>query len=188
MKNDRGPFVQTYTGRIYYPLDPSPLDVDICDIAHSLSNICRFNGHTSYFYSVAHHSTLVSMIAESEHGLDAARAGLFHDAHEAYCGDIVRPMKESLKRCGMFSKLKHIDEMNHAAVRTRFNVPSGWDAEIKNIEARLLATEARDVMGGQTIPWDTGFDPYELKIMELSINKVTLDFLATFERLFGQDV
>lgn len=79
-------------------IDPFNLkaeDVSIDDIATALSNICRFGGHVETFYSVAQHSVLVSQCLE--HWEPANRVlmlqGLFHDASEAYLGDIVSPCK-----------------------------------------------------------------------------------------------
>ena len=74
-------------------------DIDIQDIAHSLAHICRFNGHTPYFYSVAEHSVLV-MKAVEQSGIKLTAslqlAALLHDAHECYVGDIIRPMMKWL--------------------------------------------------------------------------------------------
>ena len=53
-------WIQTYSGKKFYPLDPRPEDIDIRDIAHALSLNCRFNGHCRCFYSVAEHSVGVS--------------------------------------------------------------------------------------------------------------------------------
>ena len=55
-----GDFIQTYSGIEFYPLDPRIEEVKLLDIAHALSNICRFTGHCNEFYSVAQHSVLVS--------------------------------------------------------------------------------------------------------------------------------
>src|SRR4030043_1424578 len=88
----RGTWSQTYTGKKFWSLDPKPEEVDIKDIAHSLAFQCRFNGHTIPFYSIAQHSVLVSKIVPPEQAL----AGLFHDAAEAYTGDIVAPLKKFL--------------------------------------------------------------------------------------------
>jgi len=82
-----GDWIQTYTGKRFWPLDPRPEDVDILDIAHSLSLLCRFTGHTSSFYSVSQHSILVAQEVPKRLRLWA----LFHDAAEAYIGDIARP-------------------------------------------------------------------------------------------------
>ena len=84
-------FITTYTGRRFYPLDPNPSDVCIEDIAHALAMICRFNGHTREFYSVADHSVHVSRLVPPGYAL----AGLLHDASEAYIADVSRPVKHT---------------------------------------------------------------------------------------------
>lgn len=86
------PWIQTYTGKKFYLLEPKPHMFDIRDIAHALSMICRFNGHIKSFYSVAEHSVYVSRIARQGMKLSA----LMHDAAEAYVGDMVSPLKHSL--------------------------------------------------------------------------------------------
>jgi uncharacterized protein len=70
------------------------------DIAHALSMTCRFNGHCKVFYSVAEHSVNVAKLVDAEF-TDEGRstvmlAALLHDAHEAYVGDVITPMKKSL--------------------------------------------------------------------------------------------
>jgi len=87
----KGLFMFTYTGRKVNPGTITKNDINIEDIARSLSNICRFNGHCKTFYSVAQHSVYVSRIAESLGG-DPIR-GLLHDATECYVGDMIRPVK-----------------------------------------------------------------------------------------------
>lgn len=79
----------TYTGRTINPMNPKPEDISIVDIAHSLSNQCRFTGHTSEFYSVAQHSVLVTNMVPDKDKL----WGLLHDASEAYLADLARPIK-----------------------------------------------------------------------------------------------
>lgn len=84
------PWILTYTGRKFWPLEPKAADVCIEDIAHALSNICRFNGMAKNFYSVAQHSWLVSYLVHE----DTALSGLVHDAAEAYIGAMVAPTKQ----------------------------------------------------------------------------------------------
>lgn len=74
---------------------PVAEDVNIEDIAYSLSNICRFNGHTSRFFSVAQHCLLVSHLLMQETA-ELMLLGLLHDAHEAYIGDITISAKQLL--------------------------------------------------------------------------------------------
>jgi hypothetical protein len=77
------PWIQTAQGCAYPLLGPSPSDIDWRAIAEALSKICRFNGHTTHFYSVAQHCALVAdMLAP-----DLRLHGLLHDAHEAFIGD-----------------------------------------------------------------------------------------------------
>lgn len=96
-------WIGTYSGKKVWPLDPHPDDIDIDDIAHSLSNICRFNGFTSVHYSVATHCLLGASICYRLYDKKTALAFLLHDAEEAYYGDRPGPIKskedkEILKR------------------------------------------------------------------------------------------
>jgi len=88
MERPREGWILTYTGRRFWPLDPHPDDIDLVDIAHALSNLCRFTGHTSEFYSVAQHSYLVSVLCDKY-----PLYGLLHDASEAYLLDLATPIK-----------------------------------------------------------------------------------------------
>jgi hypothetical protein len=85
----RGGWMQTFTGRQFFPMDPRPEEVDPTDIAHALSLLCRYNGHVDRFYSVAEHCVHLSYVVPPEHALWA----LLHDATEAYVGDMISPLK-----------------------------------------------------------------------------------------------
>ena len=96
---DRGDgWITTYTGQHFYPLDPRPHEVNMLDIAHALSMICRFNGHTQFFYSVAEHSIRCAYHAHEQwpDRIELQLAALLHDASEAYLCDIPRPVKLQL--------------------------------------------------------------------------------------------
>lgn len=95
----KGDWIETYTGIKFYPLDPRPEEVDIRDIAHALSLICRFNGHCKHFYSVAQHSINVidAMKSGGVTNPESLLCGLLHDAAEAYLADISRPVKPFLQ-------------------------------------------------------------------------------------------
>lgn len=89
--------IELASGRSYNFIAPEPESITIEDIAHGLSNTCRFGGHAVKFYSVAEHSVLVSQILEAgSHDPDRVLAGLLHDAHETYVGDTPSPMKPLL--------------------------------------------------------------------------------------------
>jgi uncharacterized protein len=81
-------WIITYTGKRFYPLSPNALDVDIIDIAHHLSNICRYTGAVRKFYSVAQHCVLGSHFCP-----DNPFHFLMHDSAEAYLLDLPRPVK-----------------------------------------------------------------------------------------------
>jgi hypothetical protein len=95
------PWMQTHSGRAFYPTDCESLDAQYSDIAHALSNICRFGGHCKKFYSVLNHSVLTHDIAvafwpdlTSQERLTV----LMHDATEAYIGDMVKPVKVNMEQ------------------------------------------------------------------------------------------
>lgn len=90
-------YMLTSSGRDFIPAQLMSADVCITDIVHALSLICRFGGHTSEHYSVAQHSLLVARIlAALGASPEVQLAGLMHDAHEAYIGDIPTPIKIAL--------------------------------------------------------------------------------------------
>lgn len=91
--------ITTVTGKHFDPVHPETGLIDIFDIAHALSLICRANGHFSRFYSVAQHSIACAREAEARECSDAVVLGcLLHDASEAYLSDVTRPIKEQLPR------------------------------------------------------------------------------------------
>jgi hypothetical protein len=87
-----GSWIETFSGARIDPYHPHPEEIFLIDIAHALSNICRFTGHSKVFYSVAQHSLLVSWLVEEKFKKEA----LFHDAGEAYMNDLARPIKTEL--------------------------------------------------------------------------------------------
>ena len=90
-------YITTVTGKHFYPLNPNPQDIDIEDIAHALSLICRANGHFKYFYSVAQHSIACSEeAAERGYSLEVILGCLLHDVSEAYLCDVTRPVKKHI--------------------------------------------------------------------------------------------
>ncbi len=90
-------YIRTYTGKEFYPMDPQPDAIDIRDIAHALSLVCRGNGHVNIFFSVAQHCINCAMEAEAR-GCSprVILACLVHDASEAYMSDVPRPFKQFL--------------------------------------------------------------------------------------------
>lgn len=123
MEGRKGHWMTTFSGRRFWPLDPRPEEAHIEDIAHHLSLICRYGGATAGHYSVAEHSVLISEYAE--HGLGRtpheAMQALLHDAHEAYTGDIIRPIKACVATISdVIERIQHDIQL---AVCRRFKIP-----------------------------------------------------------------
>lgn len=87
-----GRLIRTYSGHYFDVFDPNPDHIEIEDIAHSLSLLCRFAGHIKSFYSVAEHSIWVANKVDKTHALTA----LLHDASEAYLIDLPKPIKDEI--------------------------------------------------------------------------------------------
>lgn len=91
--------IMTYTKIMFDPLHPDVDLIDIEDIAHALSMLCRANGHFKTFYSVAQHCINCAKEAKSRgYSARIQLACLLHDASEAYLSDVTRPVKAELPR------------------------------------------------------------------------------------------
>lgn len=132
-------WIITVTGKRFDFLDPKPETICPVDIAHALSHVARFNGHTRQLYSVAEHSVRVAAILPPPLRL----YGLLHDATEAYVQDITSPLK------ALLPEYRTIEARVWAAIVTRFNLEEQTPPEIKHADSVLLATELRDLMPQQ---------------------------------------
>lgn len=112
-------------------LDPHSYDYEIEEIAHALSNICRYTGHCSPFYSVAEHSVYVSHLVPPEFALE----GLLHDASEAYIGDVSKPLKELLPA------YKAIEEEVEKAIANHFNLQFPYDESVHVADGQMYWSE-----------------------------------------------
>ena len=131
--------IQTFSGILIDPINPDPSAINIVDIAHALSNQCRFTGHTREFYSVAEHSVHVAELVEPRLKLHA----LLHDASEAYLSDIARPVKHSLK----LDSYRKVEKRLQGAVYAAFGLDKKEPEAVKWADDTMLAIEARDLMG-----------------------------------------
>jgi hypothetical protein len=136
------------SGRRLDLLDPSPLDIEIADIAHGLARVARWNGqtHGAHSFSVAQHSLLVEAIAGhlNPDWPDAWRLiALLHDAPEYVIGDMISPFKAV-----MGDAYKAVEARLLGAIHLRFGLPAATPASLKRkikqadmISAFLEATE-----------------------------------------------
>lgn len=170
-------WISTYTGRVFSLDRPSPEQVDIEDIARSLSKLCRFVGHCQEFYSVAQHSVLVSLCIEEE---DLRLPALLHDAHEAYLGDVSRPLKALAALTAWDRIARRVD----SAIARKFGLPHIlFDHQlVKRADSRMLATEHRDIMLSST-PWVDQLEPYPIKITPWGPGMAYIRFMARFKQL-----
>lgn len=148
-----GDWIQTYQGSQMYPLDPRAVEIDIQDIAHALSNLCRFNGHVKKFYSVAEHSCHVSDLFDSGY---LRLMGLLHDASEAYLCDMPRPIKRSE---GFATRYLEAEEKLMHVIAAKFDIQWPMPTSIINADNRLLGTEAAQLMAPLHPEWSDLFEP-----------------------------
>lgn len=143
--------IATMSGALVDLAAPVAETIDIRDIAHALAMTCRFNGHTSRFYSVAEHSVLVAQAAlVAGASPDVQMMALLHDATEAYLGDIVRPAKPLLG-----------EDWHEAEVRlsetliARFNLHGARDGcgLVDVLDQRILEDERLALMHPATDCW-----------------------------------
>lgn len=170
------PTILTVSGNYFNFLRPEAADFTIEDIAHALSNICRFTGHVKSFYSVAQHSVLVSRLVPAEHAL----AGLLHDAAEAFLGDVSSPLKMLL------NDYKEIERCVEKEVLGRFGLSSDLHPEVKHADLRALATEKRDLMAiGASEEWSVlnGVTPDLAAVVPLSPGAAYHLFMGRFSAL-----
>lgn len=139
----RGDWMQTYTGRAFYPADPRPEDIDPADIAHALSLTCRYGGHVKQMYSVAEHCVLMSYAVPAH----ATAWALLHDATEAYIGDVIRPLKTFMPEYrAMENRLMRV-------ICERFGLPFACPASVTEADNRILLDERAALMGEPPQPW-----------------------------------
>lgn len=188
-------FIRTYTGRKFWPLDPKPEEVAIEDIAHALSLICRFTGHTYCFYSVAEHSVRVSHLAEKMALADwrtlmgkapgahsfarkVAFWGLLHDASEAYLCDLPSPIKRAP---GIGQIYKSFEARLMDCIAVHFDLTPHEPALVKDADRILLNTEMRDLMTN-CVPYE-GYEPLPETIYPMDAQKAEVEFMRRFDAL-----
>jgi 5'-deoxynucleotidase YfbR-like HD superfamily hydrolase len=121
------------SGRRLDLLDPSPLDVEIADIAHGLARVARWNGQTrgDHIFSVAQHTLLVEAVARAQvPGLDRPRrlAVLLHDAPEYVVGDMISPFKAVIG-----DSYKAVELRLLAAIHVRFGLSAILPEDVAQI-------------------------------------------------------
>lgn len=144
----RSSVMQSYTGKLIDLANFTPEDVRLPDIAHALSQINRYTGHTIRPLSVAEHSVTVSMLCPEEHAL----WGLMHDASEAYLGDVSRPLKSLLP------DYRLLEQGVQRIIAQAFRLPWPIPPDVHHADVRALLAEKAVLL---SVNHDWGFDGYE---------------------------
>ena len=182
------------SGRRLDLLDPSPLDVEIADIAHGLARVARWNGQTAgeWPFSVAEHSLLVEdVLARQGPATRTERlAALLHDAPEYVIGDMISPFKAAL---GL--DYRAFEDRLAAAVHIRFGLPAAppeaLKARIKKADRTCAWLEATQLAGFTVAEADRFFGrPRDaaveaLRLAPLPPQRAAEAFLARFAALYA---
>lgn len=137
-------WIQTASGKAFYPLRPRSADLCLSDIAHGLSNLCRYGGQCRTFYSVAEHSVLLSYTVPPS----LARWALMHDASEAYLIDIPKPLKSAIPQ------YQDAERRLMEVIAARYNLEWPEPAELHEYDTRILLNEQSVLHPNPPRPWN----------------------------------
>lgn len=143
----KGDWMQLVSGKRFWPFDPRVGDFDINDIAHCLGNLCRYAGHTQFFYSVAEHCVLLSYAVPPEYAL----AALLHDGSEAYCADIPKPIKREL------ADYQGVEDAIQQMLCDQFGIAYPFADAIHQADKAILANEAEYCLSECEVDWTEGW-------------------------------
>jgi hypothetical protein len=181
------------SGRRLDLMDPSPLDIELEDIAHGLSRVARWNGQTvgDAIFSVAQHSLLVEAIMVTHYAGLSKRdrlTALLHDAPEYVVGDMISPFKAVIG-----GDYKAVEQRLLSAIHLRFGLPAtvplALTKQIKTADSIAAYFEATQLAGfteeeAQTIFGKPAlaFDRFEKLLQPWNANKAKTEFI---EKLSG---
>jgi hypothetical protein len=172
-------WIQTYSGRQFWPLTPKAEDLWIVDIAHALSHQCRFTGHVREFYSVAQHSCLVHDLLVGS-PCDIRFCALMHDASEAYLVDLAKPLKNRLHA------YEAAEEYLMSVIAKHYGFPWPMPDVVKQADIILLFTERRDLMAAPPRPWTGHAEPMEARIVPWTPSLARSEFIKRFARYMNE--
>lgn len=176
----------TYSGKAVDPVNFREDDIELVDVAHALSLVCRFNGHVRFHYSVAQHSTLGVLwmqtkdVVAGHDSLTVQRWFALHDAAEAYICDMPRPIK---RQPGVRELFKRIEDNILEKFANRFDLPpiQTVQASVDAVDLRMLYTEKRDCHGTPEAVWPSlsvpDPAPYPSKVQPRTPEQVKAEYL-----------
>jgi len=172
-KERKGDWIETYTGKKFYVLDPRADEICDNDISHALSNLCRFGGHSRNFYSVAEHSVNVAQRLQELYGdCMLALFGLYHDSSEGVLVDMPKPIKPYM------TNYKEIEKRIQDLFYIKFcgRLPTENEEKlVKEVDTEMLWIEGYQLMLSKTKIWtnDGSNDHY----MRIAMGHKTLSCL-----------
>lgn len=176
MKRGTQDWICTASGRQYFPAAPRAEDINVWDIAHHLSRICRYTGAVRVeHYSVAEHSVHVSRTGDQR----LAYVKLMHDWPEFALQDVNSPLKNSLP------DYKRIEALNWRVGAPVLGLPLMMPEDVHLAGQRVYRAELEQIMPHR--PYDDGYShitPAGVKILALSPERAKELFLARFFELW----
>lgn len=174
-------WMQTIDGNKVSLTEPRKEDIVFSEVAHALSHLCRYAGHTKVFYSVAQHCCLVASLVP----LELRLYGLLHDAHEAYIGDITTPVKEALGSAADMA-LRTIESKLQKAIHEAAGLV--WPPHptvlgvVKYADLVALQTERRDLLAPPPQSWGR-----DLHLIQPNRNAIVPWTSTDSERIFRRE-
>jgi 5'-deoxynucleotidase YfbR-like HD superfamily hydrolase len=169
-------------------LNPLEDQFEVRDIAHALSQLCRFTGQTRFFYSVGLHSLLGSYLVPKQNALEF----LLHDSSESFLGDLSRPLKH-LTAVG--APYREIEERMMQVIRKKFGLPALPSEVIHEVDNAMLLAEKNQLMS--PIEWSKeskdkclveNSKAAKVVIYEVPCVEVEDQFLDRFEELYARRI
>jgi len=172
-------YIATYTGKKFYLLNPRIEDIDIIDIAHSLSMQCRWTGHCRFHYSVAQHAYYCSFLGPENEAFHR----LNHDDSEAYISDMNRPLKHYTEAGKAYME---VEEPLQGLIYDSFGLSRIEPASVKIADNMMLYAEKAQIMGyefAESQKWLPNEDQADVKIVQWSPEFAEKMFLERFYQL-----
>jgi len=166
-------WIPTFSGRRFDVMNVDESAISIADIAHALSNICRFTGHTRVSYSVAQHSVNVSFACSDP------RYGLLHDASEAYLADIASPVKHS----DVMAAYRDVERTVQSAIYKKFGLDMLREpADLHEADVACCSDEISELVRGHQPPTP----PSGADLVPMTPREAERAFLQRFDALFPE--
>lgn len=155
-------WIQTFSGKMFDLEHPAIDMVCLNDIAFSLHNLPRFNGHLIQWWSVLNHSMAVAeLVHKRTNNPTAILQALLHDAAEAYIGDITTPVKSCLG-----DTIRKLEERILRTIFFAYDIPFKWFIEVKAADSVMTSTEAEYLFSVKPLhAWNTHIAPSTARSM-----------------------